>query len=318
MVDALAAGAPGGVEKRDASPVHERQLVPLHRLRSGAGGRPPRWASKRRRTVKVLQPDNLADALRMLTAADRPPTPIAGGTDLCVCPLPTRMICNCWICRGSRDLPGLRLTPETLELGAATTFWDVINAADAATAFPLLTQAAHFVGAIQIQARGTWAGNIANGSPAADGVLALLVYDRGWNCGRSMECVRCRWTPTSPDTSGASGDRTNSSPPFASRGSATSSSGWPRSARVGHRRSPRSASPWRQRRGLRARGEQRRAVRLSLPRIRRHSTPEGPSRALRKSRRCSRRTCRRSTTCDRPPGTAGGARLAGVSTGWPS
>ena len=32
-------------------------------------------------------------------------------------------------------------------------------------------------GAIQIQARGTWAGNIVNASPAADGVPALMACD---------------------------------------------------------------------------------------------------------------------------------------------
>jgi CO/xanthine dehydrogenase FAD-binding subunit len=43
--------------------------------------------------------------------------------------------------------------------------------------FPLLVQAARVVGAMQIQTRGTWAGNIANGSPAADGVPVLMAYD---------------------------------------------------------------------------------------------------------------------------------------------
>ena len=33
------------------------------------------------------------------------------------------------------------------------------------------------MGAIQIQARGTWAGNIVNASPAADGVPVLMAYD---------------------------------------------------------------------------------------------------------------------------------------------
>ena len=37
--------------------------------------------------------------------------------------------------------------------------------------------AARQVGAIQIQSRGTWAGNIANASPAADGVPVLMAYD---------------------------------------------------------------------------------------------------------------------------------------------
>ena len=33
------------------------------------------------------------------------------------------------------------------------------------------------MGALAIQSRGTWVGNIANASPAADGVPALMAYD---------------------------------------------------------------------------------------------------------------------------------------------
>src|SRR5207245_5897567 len=43
-------------------------------------------------------------------------------------------------------------------------------------ALPIL-DAARQVGAIQIQARGTWAGNVVNASPAADGVPVLMAYD---------------------------------------------------------------------------------------------------------------------------------------------
>ena len=43
--------------------------------------------------------------------------------------------------------------------------------------FPILGDAAQQVGAIQIQVRGTWAGNIANASPAADGVPVLMACD---------------------------------------------------------------------------------------------------------------------------------------------
>jgi CO/xanthine dehydrogenase FAD-binding subunit len=37
--------------------------------------------------------------------------------------------------------------------------------------------AARQVGAVQIQTRGTWAGNVMNASPAADGVAVLMAYD---------------------------------------------------------------------------------------------------------------------------------------------
>ncbi len=43
--------------------------------------------------------------------------------------------------------------------------------------FPLLGEAANLTGAIAIQNRGTIGGNIANASPAADSLPALLVYE---------------------------------------------------------------------------------------------------------------------------------------------
>jgi carbon-monoxide dehydrogenase medium subunit len=43
--------------------------------------------------------------------------------------------------------------------------------------FPALVEAALVVGSVQIRARATLAGNICNGSPAADGAPPLLVYD---------------------------------------------------------------------------------------------------------------------------------------------
>ncbi len=107
-----------------------------------------------------------------------PPTPIAGGTDLLVS----------WHHRPKDDLALLdlslltelrafHLTDEYLELGGVTTYWQVIESAEVSQAFPLLAQAARQVGAIQIQTRGTWAGNIANASPAADGVPVMMAYD---------------------------------------------------------------------------------------------------------------------------------------------
>jgi CO/xanthine dehydrogenase FAD-binding subunit len=75
------------------------------------------------------------------------------------------------------ELGAFHLTPDRLRLQALSTYWDVISSAEVSADFPLLEQAARSVGAVQIQTRGTWAGNVGNGSPAADGVLALMAYD---------------------------------------------------------------------------------------------------------------------------------------------
>lgn len=61
-------------------------------------------------------------------------------------------------------------------IGAATT-WTQIVKTELPPAFDALKIAARQVGSIQIQNRGTIAGNICNASPAADGVPPLLVLD---------------------------------------------------------------------------------------------------------------------------------------------
>ena len=75
------------------------------------------------------------------------------------------------------ELKPLTWSDQELVLGGLTTYWDVISDRRAREEFPLLVTAARQVGAIQIQARGTWAGNIVNASPAADGVPVLMAYD---------------------------------------------------------------------------------------------------------------------------------------------
>lgn len=128
--------------------------------------------------MKLHTPTTLAEALDLLSAAPAPLTPVAGATDVYVS----------WHARPHDDLALLdltrlaelryaRLEGDMLRLGALATYWDVLSAPPIAAAFPLLEQAARLVGAIQTQARGTWAGNIANGSPAADGVPVLMAYD---------------------------------------------------------------------------------------------------------------------------------------------
>jgi len=128
--------------------------------------------------VKLLQPRTTAEALAML--AERPDAiPIAGGTDLLVF-WPTRITEHdrCYVdLSGIAELRGARWTDGQLVLGALATYWEVITDARATRELPLLARAARQVGAVQIQARGTWAGNIANASPAADGVPVLMAYD---------------------------------------------------------------------------------------------------------------------------------------------
>lgn len=128
--------------------------------------------------MKVLLPADVPEALDLL-ASDPTVVPIAGGTDLLVhWPVHVEAHERTYLDLSRLDaLKPFSWTADELVLGALTTYWDVIRDARIGEAFPLLVDAARQVGAIQIQARGTWAGNIVNASPAADGVPVLMAYD---------------------------------------------------------------------------------------------------------------------------------------------
>ena len=128
--------------------------------------------------MTVFFPRDLDEALD-LRATYPEATPIAGGTDLCVhWPHRVAEIPGDWLdLSGVAELRTHRWTDDELVLGATTTYWDVIREPRIAAEFPLLVGAARQVGAVQIQARGTWGGNVVNASPAADGVAVLMAYD---------------------------------------------------------------------------------------------------------------------------------------------
>ncbi len=128
--------------------------------------------------MRVLTPNSFANACELL-AANPGAVPIAGATDLLV-HWPVNLDAHDRVyldLSGLGELRRISWSQDTLTLGALTTYWDVIRDARASAEFPLLATAARQVGAIQIQSRGTWAGNIANASPAADGVPVLMAYD---------------------------------------------------------------------------------------------------------------------------------------------
>lgn len=129
--------------------------------------------------MRVVMPTTVREACAAL--AERALVPFAGGTDLMV-HWPVRPESETkdkeyLDLSGIAELCAMRWTDDELALGGLTTYWDVIGDARATEEFALLAQAARQVGAIQIQSRGTWAGNIVNASPAADGVPVLMAYD---------------------------------------------------------------------------------------------------------------------------------------------
>ena len=74
------------------------------------------------------------------------------------------------------EIRGISLEPEHIRIGGLTTWNDVIRT-PLPRCFDALKAAAREVGSVQIQNRGTVAGNLCNASPAADGVPPLLALD---------------------------------------------------------------------------------------------------------------------------------------------
>lgn len=125
----------------------------------------------------VLCPSTLAEALEALRGKPAP-TPLAGGTDLMV-------LLNAGQLKPGRYM-NLHSVPELhrpielrdgeIRLSALTSYAETRRHPLIRKHLPMLPLAAREIGALQIQSRGTWAGNIVNASPAADGVPALMAY----------------------------------------------------------------------------------------------------------------------------------------------
>jgi len=77
---------------------------------------------------------------------------------------------------GLGELRGISSTASHVRIGGLTTWTDVIRA-PLPRCFDALKGAAREIGSVQIQNRGTVAGNLCNASPAADGVPPLLALD---------------------------------------------------------------------------------------------------------------------------------------------
>lgn len=123
-------------------------------------------------------PKTLDDVLRLLAREPGVWKPIAGGTDLMVL-FESGQLRHRNLVSLSRipELRGIMASETHITLGALTTYTEIQRSELMRAEFPLLVRAAGWTGAIATQNRGTLAGNIANGSPAADSPPALLVYD---------------------------------------------------------------------------------------------------------------------------------------------
>lgn len=121
-----------------------------------------------------LKPKTLDEAMAVLASPGG--QILAGGTDFYPA-LGERLPQGCVVDISALDeMRGISVEPSKVRIGGLTTWSEVIRF-PLPRAFEGLKAAAREVGSVQIQNRGTVAGNLCNASPAADGVPPLLALD---------------------------------------------------------------------------------------------------------------------------------------------
>jgi carbon-monoxide dehydrogenase medium subunit len=73
-----------------------------------------------------------------------------------------------------KELVGIELSADALTIKAATTYFDILQSADANKAIPAIVHLTSVLGDPQVRYRGTIGGSIANNDPAADFPAAVL------------------------------------------------------------------------------------------------------------------------------------------------
>lgn len=121
-----------------------------------------------------FKPGTLDEAVSLLMGSDA--QILAGGTDFYPAlgeKLPQGTIVDV---SALREIRGVSISADHFRIGGLTTWTEIIRE-PLPRCFDALKAAAREVGSVQIQNRGTVAGNLCNASPAADGVPPLLVLD---------------------------------------------------------------------------------------------------------------------------------------------
>lgn len=121
-----------------------------------------------------LRPTSLDEALAAL--AERPWTMLAGGTDVYPANVGRPITDDILDVTALPELREIGSDDEAIRIPALATWTDVVRA-DLPAAFDGLKTAARSIGGVQIQNRGTLAGNVVNASPAADGLPNLMALD---------------------------------------------------------------------------------------------------------------------------------------------
>lgn len=131
-------------------------------------------------SLPVTSARTLAEAYAVLADRPRGLRVLAGGTDLMVA-VNARVdlenighVLDIW---RVPELRGISATPDTLVVGALTTYTELAGSALVRKELPALALVSKEVGAWAIQNRGTLGGNVCNASPAGDTLPILLAAE---------------------------------------------------------------------------------------------------------------------------------------------
>ena len=121
----------------------------------------------------------IQEAMALLSQPDRHARALAGGTDLIVQMRENRRSVDLIVdVKQIPEVNQLSFDPlRGLTIGAAVSCLRIRNNPGIAAAYPGLIDAVSLIGGIQIQGRATLGGNLANASPAADSIPALIVHE---------------------------------------------------------------------------------------------------------------------------------------------
>jgi carbon-monoxide dehydrogenase medium subunit len=126
--------------------------------------------------VKYARATSVDEAVQMLRDGGDVARVLAGGTDVIVLARERRRDIDLFVdVKHIPDLIGVSYSAgQGLSIGAATPLYDIYNHPDVKAHYAALVEASHVIGGKAIQGRASLGGNLANSSPAADGIPAMI------------------------------------------------------------------------------------------------------------------------------------------------
>lgn len=129
--------------------------------------------------VRYARATSIDEAVRLLRDGGDVARVLAGGTDVIVLARERRRDIDLFV--DIKHIPDVMVLSydarNGLTVGSATPLYQIYANADVRQHYPALVEACHVIGGTAIQGRASLGGNLANSSPAADSIPAMIVLD---------------------------------------------------------------------------------------------------------------------------------------------